>query len=482
MIAIRVDNRIRIPLTALPEHVVTSLKKDCEHDNPDFAKKRAQGFATYNVPAIIRTWRMELGELTLPRGAMARVRSTLKRAGVAFKVIDARVEGAPLLRPIEYVGHEPRQYQRGAALAAIEKEQGIIRAATGSGKTTTALYLSSLIGLNTLIVLPTVKLMHQTQEVARELLDVSGDRLGIIHAGKKKLRPVTVATQQTLWSRSVDPEIREYFGAVMIDEAHHAAARTFAEVIDQFPCRFRIAFSADERRRDRKEFLVYDAFGAILHETSRSDCEDVGAVVDVEIRIVPTNFEADWYRDDPDFNKLLDAMSSNPERDKLALDAIAEELKMGELAIACTHRRDHVRVLDRGIIARGFRSGCMLGGNDATDVAEFEATRNGLREGSVQAGVGTYGALGEGIDLPAVAVGVAVTPIASNKQKFNQFRGRLCRPSQGKHQGRMYYLFDRRVFDERMLGNILAWNRTVKVKIGGQWVDARDHRRAIMAG
>jgi hypothetical protein len=122
----------------------------------------------------------------------------------------------------------------------------------------------------------------------------------------------------------------------------------------------------------------------------------------------------------------------------------------------------------------------MLGGAGA-DGLEFDRARAGLRDGSVGAGVGTYEALGEGIDLPAVAVGFATTPIATNKQRFNQVRGRLCRPSEGKSHGRLYVAFDRYVFDERAFNNILSWNRTVKVFWRGAWVDARAARRAIMA-
>ena len=263
---------------------------------------------------------------------------------------------------------------------------------------------------------------------------------------------------------------------------HNCAASTFQVTVDQFPARFRLAFSADEKRKDRKEFLIYDAMGDVIHETTREECEDSGAVVDVEVRIVPTDFDAPWYREEQDFNKLLDAMTSDERRNAIVLACAREELAMGEQVILCTHRREHVRALDRALVAAGVRSGCMLGGQDASDSAEFDSTRAGLRDGSMQAGVGTYGALGEGIDLPAVAVGVAVTPIASNKQKFGQFRGRLCRPSEGKKQGRLYVPFDRRVFDERMLSNIFAWNKTVKVKQRGRWVDAREHKRAIMQG
>lgn len=484
VVQIRVDNRIRVPLPRLPAEARVALRAACEHENPEFKKRRAQGFATYNVPPIIRTWReeQEPEELTLPRGAMARTREILRDLRLPFRVEDARCEGAPLLRPLEYVGHRPRDYQLAGARRCEQLEQGVVRAATGSGKTTTALYAASLFGLNTLVVVPTVKLMQQTAEVAEKLLGLRGSQIGIVGDGTWRIRPLTIATQQTLWSRSLDAEVREFFGAVVVDEAHHAAARTFQEVIDAFPARYRIAFTADERRKDRKEFLVYDAFGQPIHEMTREACEELGVVLDVEVRVVFSDFEAPWYRYESDFNRLLDEMTGCEARNELIAEVAREELDAGEQVIVCTHRREHVRALGGALAALGFPSGTMLGGADASDARDFEQTRAGLRDGTVLAGVGTYGALGEGIDLPAVAVGIAATPITSNKQKFNQYRGRLCRPSAGKTQGRLYVVFDRRVFDERAFANILAWNRTVRVRRGGKWVDARGMKRgAIMA-
>lgn len=483
-LVVRVDNRIRIPSDALDADTLSRLRKACEHENPDFSKKRAMGYATYNTPAIIRTWRNEQTHrgpvLSLPRGAMARVREQLAISHVEFATVDKRTEGSVLAKPMRYVGHEPRAYQHAAARAALAREQGVIRAATGSGKTTTLLWLAAHVGLNSLVILPSVKLLDQTVEVAGKLLGLHGQQIGVLQGAKRRLRPLTVATQQTLWSRDVDEEVRDFFGAIFVDEAHHAAARTFGESIDQFPARYRFAFTADERRKDRKEFLVYDAFGDVLHETSREQCEQAGAVVDVEVRIVLTNFRADWYASDPDFNKLLEAMTSDEERDGLAIEHALDELRSGEQVIMLTHRREHAHALERALVKNGINSGCMLGGA-GSDGVEFDRSRAGLRDGSVRAGVGTYEALGEGIDLPAVAVGFATTPIATNKQRFNQVRGRLCRPSVGKTHGRLYVLFDRRVFDERAYANILAWNRTVKVFWRGAWVDARSVRRVIMA-
>lgn len=487
-ITVRVDNRIRVPIDGVDEQVLEKLRKACTHPNPAYAKKIALKFSTWGTPKTLCTWKDEGDALTLPRGAMKSVRQILKNAGIPVRYRDERVEGSILARPIAYVGHEPREYQHEAVRIALAKEQGIIRAATGTGKTTTALFLASQVGLNTLIIVPNKALLKQTMRVAEELLGLRGDRIGIIGGGKRRIRPITIAIQNSLWSSQVDEEVRDYFGCIIVDEGHHAAARTFSFVIDQFPARYRFAFSADERRNDRMECLVYDAFGDVLHETTREQAERMKAIVDVEVRIVPTDFRADWYVEEPDedegsnkdFKRLLDEMIVDKDRNDIIAEIVAEELDDGNSGIVLTHRRDHAFALDQALVGIGARCGRMLGGIGA-DAHEFDSTNLGLRNGDMNVGVGTYEALGEGIDLPAVEFGIASTHISNNKQRMNQVRGRLCRPSDGKVNGRLYVVYDRHVFGERSFANILAWNKTVKIKHRGKWVDARKFRRAIMA-
>src|SRR4051812_49391484 len=134
-IILRVDNRIRIPHQGVSPAVQKLLRESCEHENPEFKKKRAMGYATYDTPAIIRTWKNEPDELTLPRGAMSRVREVLREQRVPFGVKDHRSNGALNFTPLKYVGHAPRPYQLDASKKCYQLEQGIVRAATGSGKT-----------------------------------------------------------------------------------------------------------------------------------------------------------------------------------------------------------------------------------------------------------------------------------------------------------------------------------------------------------
>lgn len=371
-----------------------------------------------------------------------------------------------------------------------------------SGKTTLAFAAIARVGLNAIVILPNKGLFKQWANRAKAELGLSSDQLGTLGGGKaKRLRPVTIAIQATLWSmadRGELDEVLDYFGHVIFDEAQLAAARTVNETVEMFPARYRIAISADERRKDRKEFLTHDQFGDRIYEVSRREVEKGGHVVDVAMLVVPTEFRAPWYgiSDTPrtswlrkpggdereiDFNRLLDEMTADDARNELALRFAHREVEAGEQCIMLTGRREHARTLDRFFVERRVESGYLLGEQEAGDASEFDRTVRGLLDGSVRVGIGTYKALGVGIDLPAVAAGVAVTPIASNPQQMNQVRGRLCRPAPGKGSGRLYMLWDRWVYP-RHLDTIIANNKTVRVWDGSGFADARAWRRRNKAG
>jgi superfamily II DNA or RNA helicase len=70
---------------------------------------------------------------------------------------------------------------------------------------------------------------------------------------------ITVANIQTLVKHT--SELAKEFGTVILDEAHHCPATTFAGTIDAFHARYRIALSGTMQRKDGKHILFKDYFG-----------------------------------------------------------------------------------------------------------------------------------------------------------------------------------------------------------------------------
>lgn len=481
-IPVRVDNRIRMPFDALTLRAASDLKAAHEYPNPEIGKRIGLGYSTRGIPDVIRTWLVKDGVLSLPRGGMRRVRKILSDNQLPFVVTDARTEGQPITHPLRYKGFELREHQREMVRVGLAREQCILRGATGSGKTVAAFALAVEIGLNTLIILPTKGLFDQWAEWADKVLGIRGNSLGIIQGKKKRLRPLTIAMQATL-GKGVPEDVCEFFGAVIVDETQRAAAATLYTAVDSMPARYRIGISASEKRKDKKEFLTYDLFSEVAYEATRDAMTKAGHIVDVEIRIVPTKHRSKHWGQGirGDFNKLLSGLTEDQARNELAYQFIDHELAANEQVIVLTHRREHVRDIDRRFVEHQIASGCLLGDSEPGDAEEFTRSKRGIEEGTIRVGVGTYGALGYGIDLPAVTVGVAMTPIHTNEQNFNQVRGRLCRtnPKTGKTQGRMYVLADLLVYGLKLIKNILAWNKSVVVWNGETWQEGKDYVQSV---
>jgi superfamily II DNA or RNA helicase len=455
------------------------LQSEFEHANPGYAMMRRIGRGWWNEPKTITTWRETPdGHVELPRGGLQRVRNVLWRDGLDWVLDDQRSTGegpAGLIPP-----HKMTLWMHQAEMVAagLEHQNCILRVPTGGGKTSALFALASEINLATLVVVPTSGLFKQWRDRAQVELGMPKGDVGYIHEGRVDLAPLTIALQPSLVAALRDPERAEkvvpYFGTVLCDEVQFFAADTFFDAVDPFPAKYRIGTSADHRRKDRKEFLVHDLFGAVALDVPRDQLVESGIILDVEMRVLPTSFRADWYGldKDLDFGSLVKEMAADDARTDVMVDAIVKEAKAGSVCLVCAHHVEHCRRFAQRVQDRGLSVGLLLGGKEES--AEFDRTKRRLSNGEIQVAVGTYKATGTGIDIPRVDVVAALTPVAANEQAVNQLRGRACR--RGKASARMYYLLDEAVYP-RHLSNLTRWCPGALIHQGDEWVPAKKRRR-----
>ena len=285
------------------------------------------------------------------------------------------------------------------------------------------------------------------------------DNIGTIVGGRtKKIQPITVAMQQTLVAQArKGNSFAHCFGGVLCDEVQRFGANTFQQIINTFPARYRIGASADERRVDGREFLIYDAFGEIAGEAEKKSLIAQGKIVPVTARIIPSDFNlyiqlnkherfqyADMDPKDKDFNLLLSSLCDDEDRNDLIWTYLEPCLKAGQTIAIGTHRVAHAKYWDRRIREHGYNCGLLLGGTKQAD--EFESTVHALRNRNISAGVGTIKKIAQGHDIPALDRGFIITPLGNNPQLLNQFAGRLRRPEQGKKDAILYYIWDKYLY------------------------------------
>lgn len=485
-VRIVVDNRVRVCLTGLPENTVRALQVPFEHDNPQWGMNKRLGLPVWKVPKTIITWERDEDRLSLPRGSMVKVREVLSADGFDWVVVDERRCGRP-----SDAGKTPRhhlklrKYQADALEKLVAKQNCILRAPTGSGKTSILIAVASRIDLPTLVVVHSQALLDQWLRRLVNEMGMKPTDIGIIQGKKRKLRPMTMAIQKSLANATANEDLVNYFGAVLADEVHLFAAATFFECIDPFPAKYRIGASADERRKDKKEFLIHDLFAEVAAEIERDDLIKSGDVLDVEILVVPTEFTAAWYglatEENPelqiDFGRLLKEIQADEDRNQLIFDTVqmlAPSRKKQALLMA--HEREHIRELALGTTRAGVDTGILFGG--PADRKEFEDNLELLMRKQLSMGAGTYKAIGTGVDLPNIGLGFACTPIAGNEQFFGQVRGRLCRAPDGKNEARLVYFWDRHVYPSH-LRNLVRWNNQVKVLVNNDWIPGKDFLKGI---
>jgi superfamily II DNA/RNA helicase len=172
--------------------------------------------------------------------------------------------------------------------------------------------------------------------------------------------------------------------------------------------------------------------------------------------------------------KMLDAMAVDQDRDRLVVDVVQDELRRDEQILIFSLRVDHCRRLVGELADAGVAAGLMLGGLENRQ--QLKEAVDGMRAGRMRVAVGTVQAVGTGVDLPRVGVGVATMPIASNRQNFGQVAGRLCRIAGGSGPARLYCLAD--PCRARDWGAYFADSRPVLVRRpDGNWLDARQDKR-----
>lgn len=503
MIDILVDSRLRLSVVGVPKDVIKDLQGAFTHSNPKFHKLRGMGYKFNKEPRSYRMSVLKDGVLSMARGGTNRVREVLAKRGLhegqdwrfVAQMSEGQTQGWGDYQGMWIDGRlfpEPmfkmREHQTRIIEGIKRRRQCIIRSPTGSGKTWSILAAIADINLPALVVMNSSQLLNQWVGDIEELLGLKKNQVGVVGGGKFDLKPLTLAMNQTLCklSNARWQAINDRFGFVGLDEVQGAAARTFVEVIDKSTAAYRVGVSDDETRADGKEFLIYDLFGGVEVEVSRDELEASGVIHDVGIRVVPSSFDADWHKElrdrrragednveNPDFNRLLDDMRVDEERNDLIREVVTGLQEKDETTFVFSHRVDHCRWLDSAFTMDGHKGGLLLGGPEWSEI--FQANKAAIKAGKLKLGVGTYKAIGQGQNIPSAVSGVATTPIHKNRQFVQQVCGRLCRKSEGKTSARLYYIWDWKIYGNSPVRNFIRWKNDVRVWDGVRWADAQEY-------
>src|SRR6185369_13527766 len=325
---------------------------------------------------------------------------------------------------------------RGYQVRALDDCRGAIRAGkrrvllvapTGSGKTTIAAeIIRSAIALGS----RTLFLAHR-----RELLDQCHGRLlefgvasGIIRADDPRMDPtqaVQVASVQTMVRRLEQFPVAA-FDLIIVDEAHHTRAATYAKILEHFSgARGVLGLTATPLRQDGRGLA--ESYDVLVEAASMRELVQLAFLVPVRMYTAPDLDLSGVHRRQGDY--VLSELGERMNRETLVGNIVGEWQRLASdrrsvvFATTVAHSQSIARrFMAAGIIAEH------LDGTIADD--ERDAVLARVRSGETQV-VTNCQILTEGWDSPEIACCVLARPTKS-LGLYLQMSGRALRPAPGK--------------------------------------------------
>lgn len=420
---LKVSDRVYITETKGEEDKLDLLAQRFSHDNTLYWEARKHRRRCKHIPKkIILVGKNESG-FFFPRGGLEEVLPTLKPEIVEDHTAFPRCD-------VGWFSGDVRDYQKKAVDFAINKRDGVIHAPTGSGKTVMGIILSSLLKTPTLFIVHTSVLLEQTAQKIRQFLGIEP---GLLGGGKADIREITVAMVQTLMRYDLRT-LRDRFGLVILDEAHHCPAETFRGVVQEFSARYRIGLTATPTRKDGLHPVLFDCVGPIIYSVSPDSLINSGAITPVQIVVVETQFYTKARK--ADYSELITKLTEDVSRNTLIVKTIIKH--KGNRNLVLSERIAHCQLLGRMLHQHGLDVVVMTGNQPKED---RESAINRFIEGEINFLVSTTALVGEGFDLPAIDTVFLTVPNAS-PVKTAQALGRTLRPHEGKVNGKIVDFYD----------------------------------------
>ena len=472
---ITLSNGIYIDSLNLKPAIQNQIRRMAALSNPAYYKNQVMGMTNFDTSRWIYLGKDHLsGYIEIPRGLYGDLIERAEEADIAYKVTDERQQGREI--DVAFKG-ELRCEQKSALKEMIRYDNGILQAATAFGKTVVCSAIIAEKKVNTLILLESSTLLEQWKESLEYFLEIKEELPEYqTKTGRTKVRKsligklqgphdsmtgiIDIAMAGSLCKKGEWHPLLEQYGMVIVDECHHAASDTIANVLKEVKARYIYGVTATPKRADGLDKIAYMLIGPIRYTyTSKEKARTQGIDHLVYPRFTRTVASKDA-ADRMHPNEAYEIIRHHEMRDGQIISDIKKCLEAGRTPVVLSRYKDHSERLYERIKGYADQAFLMTGNNSKKEHKQIYSQLQLVKPEETLVLVATGSLIGEGFDFPRLDTLIMATPV-SFQSVVEQYAGRLNRDYEGKKNVIVYDYVDSHIpiFDRMYAKRLKAYKQ-----------------------
>ncbi|MEM1559997.1 MAG: DEAD/DEAH box helicase [Ignisphaera sp.] len=350
-----------------------------------------------------------------------------------------------------------REYQEEAYKRWREKGcRGVVVLPVAAGKTLIALKAIEDLKMKTLILVPTIDLLHQWRDNVSKFLGIPRNNVAIYGGGKHDIGYITVMTYDSATLNLY--KYFNFFGFIVADECHHAVSQSYRTALTMITAPCRLGLTATPFRSNGLHKFYDGIIGPIVYILEKEDLQTKGYLAnhrEDKIYVELSKEELDMYKEymkiyidfcrkrfpgvkDP--KKKFQLILKFASRDSEAREALRAKHRARKIALSTDrkieivekllsmYKGEKILIFSRytDIIKKISRQFLIPRILHDTPEEERKKYLDMFRRGEISI-LATAMALDEGVDVPDASVAIVVSGTGSYRE-YIQRLGRILRP------------------------------------------------------
>lgn len=454
------SNGIYVDNTNLKAAMQNRIRRMAAISNPVFYKNQAIGTSNYDTARWIYLGKDHLsGYIQIPRGLQDELWENIKQADIDYEMEDERQQGRKI--NVDFKG-ELRPEQDKALKELIRYDNGILHAATAFGKTVVSSAIIAQKKINTLIILESSELIEQWKEALEKFLNINeGLPTYETKTGRVRKRKSLIGTLQgahdsmtgiidiamagSLCKKGKYHKMMNEYGLVLIDECHHSASETIANVLKEVKAKYVYGVTATPKRGDGLEKINFMLIGPIRYSyTAKEKAKEQGIQHLVYPRFTRTVPPRGVITDKMHPNEAYEIIHNNDVRDEQIIEDVKNCVAAGRTPVVLSRYKDHSKKIYERLKSCADHVFLMTGNNSKKEHRKILEQMHQVDKNESLILIATGSLVGEGFDFPRLDTLFMATPV-SFRGVVEQYAGRLNRDYAGKENVIIYDYVDNHI-------------------------------------